>query len=61
MVYQGKKSTQLTILVSVCLYSRLQLGMKFCLSVEKSDILLNSAAETVLLFHYLVSDFSGCV
>lgn len=61
MVYQGKKEYTATILVSVCLHSRLQLGMKFCLSVEKADIILNSAAEMVLLFHYLVSDFSGCV
>jgi len=29
--------------------------------VKKADITSNSAAEMVLLFHYLVSDFSGCV
>lgn len=28
---------------------------------KKADITLNSVLEMVLLFHYLVSDFSGCV
>lgn len=28
---------------------------------EKADITLNSVVEMVLLFHYLVSHFSGCV
>lgn len=30
-------------------------------SVKEADITLNSVVAIVLLFHYLVSDFSGCV
>lgn len=28
---------------------------------KKAGITVNSVVEIVLLFHYLVSDFSGCV
>lgn len=30
-------------------------------SVKETNITLNSVVAIILLFHYLVSDFSGCV
>lgn len=41
------------------MYTGLQL-LSFA-SQGETGMTLNSAAATVLLFHYLVSDFSACV